>query len=84
VATSKGLDTKMLAKKVINFGCDGAFTLQGLQSSVTVQFIDQFTPFNQGLHCVVYKCNLAFKTLESLGNFASIGKVLQITHVYFN
>jgi len=84
VSTGGGLDTKTVAEKLISFGCDGASTLSGLRTGVTVQIKGQYAPFCHGVHCVAHRCNLAFKTLESLGIFESIGKVLQVTHAYFN
>jgi len=84
VATGSGLEAKALAAKLISFGCDGAATLSGLRTSVSVQIKEQHAPFCHGVHCVAHRCNLAFKTLESLGIFPSISKVLQVTHAYFN
>lgn len=84
ISNGIGLERKMLVEKLISFGCDGASTLQGFGTRVTVQVKEQFAPFCHGVHCVAHRCNLAYKALESSGIFESIGNVLKVTHAYFN
>jgi len=84
LAAGGGLETKVVAEKLISFGADGAATMSGLHCGVIVQIKEQFAPFCHGVHCVAHRCNLAFKALEPLGIFKSISQVLQITHAYFN
>jgi len=42
-----------------------------------------YAPFSIGVHYMVHKCNLAFKTLSSLGIMSSIKDLLQTCHSYF-
>jgi len=37
VSTGGGLDFKLLASKLVSFGCDGTATLQGVRTGVTTQ-----------------------------------------------
>lgn len=83
VANGGGLDSEMIAKKLLSFGADGASALQGQRSGVTMQIKEKHAPFVMGVHCVAHRCNLAFKALSSLGIFGDIEKLLGVTHAYF-
>ena len=84
IVTGSGLEKKALAAKLISFGYDGVSTLCGVRTGVTVQTKKQYASFSHGVHCVAHRCNLAFRTLETLEIFDSISKVLQMTHAYFS
>lgn len=81
--SSAGLDSETVAKKLLNFGADGASTLQGNRSGVTLQVREKFAPFTIDVHCIAHRCKLAFKALSSLGIFSDIEKLLSVTHAYF-
>jgi hypothetical protein len=40
-------------------------------------------PFSIGVHCMAHRCNLAFKTLSSLGIVNNIEDLLQSCRAYF-
>jgi hypothetical protein len=83
VIVGTGVDLETVAKKLLSFGADGASTLQGNRSGVTLQIQEKHASFMIGVHCVAHRCNLAFKALSSLGIFADIEKLLSVTHAYF-
>jgi hypothetical protein len=64
------------------FGVDGVSTFQGIKIGVIKNKHKLCTFFHWGSF-VVHKCNLAFKTLFTLGIISSIENLLQNCHAYF-
>ncbi len=73
---SGGLSSTIVAEKLLCFGADGVNTFQGIKIGVTKQINTNYAPFSIGVHCMVHRCNLAFKTLSTLGIISNIEDLL--------
>jgi len=78
-----GLSLTVVTQKFLCFGANGVNAFQGTKISVTKQINTNNAPFSIGLHCLIHRCNLAFKTLYSLTIVKSIKCLLQSYHSYF-
>jgi hypothetical protein len=68
----RGLSYVSITHKLLCFGADGVIIFQGTKIDVTKQINTNYEPFSTGVHYMVHRCNLAFKTLSSLGIISSI------------
>jgi hypothetical protein len=66
-----GLSYVFITHKLLCFGANGVITFQGTKISVIKQINTNYALFSIGVHSMVHsmvhRCNLAFKTLFSLG-----------------
>jgi hypothetical protein len=69
---AKGLSPEFVAQKLLCFGADKVSIFQGTKARVIEHININYAPFAIGVHCMVHRCNLAFKTLSSLGIMSSI------------
>jgi len=83
LSVKAALIAEAISTRLICFGVDGVATFQGHMSGVTKQIQSQHAPFVQGIHCMAYRFNLAFKMLSSLNIMAAIEDLLQTCHKYF-
>jgi hypothetical protein len=79
----RGLNPTFVFQKLLCFGVNGINTFQGTKIGVIKQINTNYAPFSIGVHCIAHRCNLAFKTLSTLGIISSIEDLLQSCHVYF-
>jgi len=77
------LNLTSIFQKLLCIGVDGVSTFQGTKTSVTKQINTNYAPFSIGVHCMVHRCNFAFKTLSTLGMVSNIEDLLQRCHAYF-
>jgi hypothetical protein len=84
-ALQKGRDLNLafVFQKLLCFGVDGVSTFQGTKIGVTKQINTNYAPFSISVHYMAHKCNLAFKTLLTLGIVSNIMDLLQSCHAYF-
>ncbi len=80
---AKGLSSKFVVQKPLCFGDDGVSIFQGTKTWVIKQININYASFSISVHYMVHRCNLAFKTLSSLGIMKSIKYMLQTYHSYF-
>jgi hypothetical protein len=78
-----GLNPTFISQKLLYFGANGVGTLQGTKIGVIKQINTNYAPFSIGVHWIVHRYNLAFKTLSTLGIVSSIKDMLQSCHAYF-
>jgi hypothetical protein len=78
-----GLNPTFVFQKLFCFEVNGVSTFQGTKIGVIKQINTNYAPFSIGVHCMVHRCNLAFKTLSTLGIVSSIEDLLQSCHAYF-
>jgi hypothetical protein len=80
---ARGLSPEFVAQKLLCFGVDGVSIFQGTKTRIIKHINVNYAPFSIGVHCMVHRCNLAFKALSSLGTMSSIEDMLQTCHSYF-
>jgi hypothetical protein len=68
----RGLSYAFITHKLFCFGANGVISFQGTKIGLTKQINTNYAPFSIGVHCMAHRCNLAFKTLSSLGIISSI------------
>jgi hypothetical protein len=78
-----GLNPTFVFQKLFCFGVNGVSTFQGTKIGVIKQISTNYAPFSIGVHYIAHRCNLAFKTLSTLGIVSSIENLLQSCYVYF-
>ncbi len=84
-ALQKGgsLNPTFVSQKLLRFGANEVGTLQGTKIGVIKQINTNYAPFSIGVHWIAHRCNLAFKTLSTLGIVRNIKDLLQSCHEYF-
>jgi hypothetical protein len=78
-----GLNPTFVFQKLFCFEVNGVSTFQGTKTGVIKQINTNYAPFSIGVHYMVHRCNLTFKTLSTLGIVSSIKDLLQSCHAYF-
>jgi hypothetical protein len=71
-----GLSSIVVVEKLFCFGANGVSTFQGIKNGVTKQINTNYAPFSIGVNCMAHRCNLAFKTLFTLGIVSNIEDLL--------
>ncbi len=73
----------VIAEKLLCFKINGVSTFQGIKTGVIEQINTNCAPFSVGVHFMVHRWNLAFKTLFTLEIVNSIEDLLWNYHAYF-
>jgi hypothetical protein len=76
-----GLVDSVVAKRLVCFGANGVSMFQGYKLGVTQQLKDQDAPFLLGVHCLVYRMNLAVEPLSNLPVVSKLDSLLSTVHM---
>jgi hypothetical protein len=63
---ARGLSLKYVTQKLLCVRVDGVSIFQGTKTRIIKHIHINYAPFYIGVHCLVHRCNLAFKTLSSI------------------
>lgn len=77
------IKSKICSQKILYFGVDGVSTFQRTKIEIIKQININYAPISFGVHCMVHKCKLTFKTLYCLEIMSSIEDLLYTCHIYF-